>query len=145
MDGFGCSKKGSGRGGFVQTRSKIPVRQYIYEDRPRSTLDTMEHRWLSRQLQLIRQRLNRLHQEEQQLELTPRRRTALQELEKMEKRMLRLQGLEPLAAASGEIPAGFVSLQLLGLPGYREAYANCLALALGLRIEGVPYSYPLKT
>jgi hypothetical protein len=137
-------RKGSGRGGFIQTRSNIPVRQYIYEDRPRSTLDTMEHRWLSRQLQLIRQRLNRLRLEERQLELTPRRRTALQELEDMEKRVLRLQGLEPLATASGEIPVGFVSLQLLGSPGYREAYANCLALALGLRIEGGPLQLSVK-
>ena len=89
-------------------------------------------------------RLNRLRLEERKLELTPRRRTALQELEDMEKRVVRLQGLEPLAAASGEIPTGFVSLQLLGSPGYREAYTNCLALSLGLRIEGGPLQLSVK-
>lgn len=137
-------RKGSGRGDFITTRSNIPVREYIYEDRPRSTLDTMEHRWLSRQLHLIQQRLNRLRFEERQLERTPRRRKALQELGDMEKRVLRLQGLEPFSAASGEIPAGFVSLQLLGLPGYQEAYTNCLALSLGLRIEGGPLQLSVK-
>lgn len=137
-------RKGAGRGGFINTKSNIPVREYIYEDRARSTLDTMEHRWLSRQLHLIQQRLNRLRVEERQLELTPRRCKVSQELEEMEKRVLRLQGLEPLAAASGELPAGFVSLQLLGLPGYREAYTNCLALSLGLRIEGGPLQLSVK-
>ncbi len=137
-------RRGSGRGGFVKTRDNIPVREYIYEDRPQSTLDTMEHRWLSQQLRLIQQRLNRIKLEERELRSTSRRRQALQELGDMEKRVLRLQGLEPLAAASGEIPAGFVSLQLLGLPGYREAYTNCLALSLGLRIEGGPLQLSVK-
>ena len=137
-------RRGSGRGGFVKTRDNIPVRQYIYEDRPQSTLDTMEHRWLSQQLRLIQQRLNRIKLEERELRSTSRRRQALQELENMEKRILRLQGLEPLVAANGEIPAGFVSLQLVGSPGYREAYTNCLALSLGLRIEGGPLQLSVK-
>ncbi|CEO90487.1 restriction endonuclease-like protein [Syntrophaceticus schinkii] len=138
-------RRGAGRGGFTRTKNNIPVREYIYEDRPQSTLDTVEHRWLSRQLYLIQQRLNQLRLEERQLYDTPRRRKALQELGDMGKRILRLQGLEPLAAAaSGEIPQGFVSLQLLRLPGYREAYKYCLALSLGLRIEGGPLQLSVK-
>ncbi|HHW61228.1 MAG TPA: DUF2357 domain-containing protein [Syntrophomonadaceae bacterium] len=137
-------RKGSGRGGFIRTKNNIPVREYIYEDRSRSTLDTMEHRWLSRQLHIIQQRLNRISLEERELKSTPRRRKAWQELKDMEKRVLRLQNLEPIAAASGEVPAGFASLQLLGLPGYQEAYTNCLALSLGLRIEGGPLQLSLK-
>lgn len=89
--------------------------------------------------------MNQLRLEERQLYDTPRRRKALQELGDMGKRILRLQGLEPLAAAaSGEIPQGFVSLQLLRLPGYREAYKYCLALSLGLRIEGGPLQLSVK-
>ena len=138
-------RRGTGQGGFTLTKNDIPVREYIYEDRPQSTLDTVEHRWLSRQLYLIQQRLNNLILEERQLNNTPRRRKALQELGDMRKRILRLQGLEPLAAAAGgDIPPGFASLQLLRSPGYREAYQYCLALSLGLRIEGGPLQLSVK-
>lgn len=138
-------RRGTGRGGFARTRNNIPMREYIYEERPQSILDTVEHRWLARQLYLIQQRLNQLRLEERQLNDTPRRQKALQELETMRKRILRLQGLEPLAvAAGGDLPTGFVSLQLLKLPGYREAYKYCLALSLGLRIEGGPLQLSVK-
>ncbi len=83
----------------------------------------MEHRWLSKQLYLIQQRLNKVKLEKRLLNETPRRQKALRELGDMRKRILRLQGLEPLAAvAGGDIPPGLASLQLLRLPGYREAY-----------------------
>ena len=42
------------RGALVRAvlpyQKRYTVREYIYEDRHRSTLDTVEHRWLSRQL-----------------------------------------------------------------------------------------------
>ncbi len=137
-------RRGAGRGGFARTKNGTPVRDYLYEDRPRATLDTMEHRWLSRQLYIIRQRLNQLRREEDQQPSTPRRRKNIEELGEMGRRILRLQGLEPLAAVEGEVPSGFVSLQLLRLPGYREAYQHCLALSLGLRIEGGPFRLSVK-
>lgn len=138
-------RRGAGRGGFTLTKNNLAIREYIYEDRPLSTLDTEEHRWLWRQLYLIQQRLNKLRLEERQLKDTPRRQKALHELGNMSKRILRLQCLEPLAAAAGgDIPPGFASLQLLKSPGYREAYQYCLALSLGLRIEGGPLHLSVK-
>jgi hypothetical protein len=35
-------------------------------------------------------------------------------------------------------------MQLLGAPGYKEAYRACLILSLGLRIEGGPFKLSLK-
>src|SRR5690606_8541837 len=41
-------------------------------------------------------------------------------------------------------PSNFSSLILQTAPGYREAYAACLILRLGLRIEGGPLQLSLK-
>ena len=59
-------------------------------------------------------------------------------------RMARLLSLEPIAAADGDPPAGFASLQLVSAPGYREAYRLLLFLRMGLRLEGDLFKLAVK-
>jgi len=83
---------------------------------------------LAGQLNRIRRRLVGLRVEETALwqmdkeKQTERRGQTIKELETLESRILFMQKLEPLASAEGEAPMRYASMQLLGSPGYREAY-----------------------
>lgn len=137
-------RRGAGRGAFAPLEGGLRVRERLEEPRARPTLDTPEHRWLARQLERIVGRLARLRREEATREPGARRDRTIEELAALERRVAGLTRLEPLAAATGDPPAGFASLGLLGAPGYREAYRACLVLSLGLRLEGGPVRLSLK-
>jgi uncharacterized protein len=133
-------RKRSGSGNLMQAEAGLPIRHYLDERRGRPTLDTPEHRWLARQLDRILQRLGRLRDDESRNDLrrepNERRLAIRRELDALEMRISRLAATEPMKAGEGDPPPGFASMQLLGAPGYREAYRACLILGLGLRIEG---------
>lgn len=140
-------QRGRGRGPFTRTPRNPPLRSYLGEHRAEPMLDTVEHRWLAAQVQRCRHRvagLLRAALEPTAAEPRPRQRQIARELEQLETQLGELAALEPLAAATGLPPPGFASLQLLGAPGYREAYQHCLILGLGLRIEGGLYEVTLK-
>ena len=137
-------RRGAGAGSWQPLDSGTRVRSLIPVRSARPTLDTPEHRWLAAQVDRIRRRLDRLLQTEARRPRSERRDQTLKELRQLESRIVRLARLEPLEAASGPPPAGFASLQLMAAPGYQEAYRACLALALGLRLEGDPLRLSVK-
>ncbi|OPZ75409.1 MAG: hypothetical protein BWY80_00159 [Firmicutes bacterium ADurb.Bin456] len=134
-------RRGKGTGGLLQLGGGVRVRERVMERRARPALDTLEHCWIARQLKLIHQRLRRLRaQEQQRLQESSgkgeRGRRVICELDRLDERIAALCRLEPLDAAGDTLPPGFVSLQLLAAPGYRETYRALLLLSLGLRLEG---------
>ncbi len=137
-------RRGKGFGGFLPTAAGLRLRERVNDRRARPTLDTPEHRWLAHQVDVIRQRVARLREQESTRVRTKRSEQVLLELETLEGRLSRLAVLEPLLAAEGLPPHGFASLQLVGAPGYREAYQHCMVLSLGLRIEGGPLNLGVK-
>ncbi len=137
-------RRGAGSGASTQLKTGLVIRHIITEQRAQQTLATPEHRWLATQLGRIRRRVGQLRHEESMLQDSPRRRRIVAELDAFESTIVRLGRLEPFAVSEGELPSGFASLQLLGSPGYREAYQACLVLACGLRIEGGPLHLSTK-
>lgn len=143
-------RAGIGRGPRMTLGNGVPVRRYLPERRPEPTLDTPEHRWLAVQLRQLRFRLAQVAQEEKERQqLAPhiassRDRRAMDELQALEKRISRLEEVEPLAAAQSPPPAGFSSLQLQGAPGYREAYRALTILRQGLQLGGGPVELSVK-
>lgn len=137
-------RRGSGSGPLIEFEEGIKVRKRLIERRARSTLDTPEHRWLAAQLNNIRRRIGWLQAEEAACPKSERRDQTLCELNELETMIVRLSRLEPIASATEAPPTGFASLQLLGTPGYQEAYRCCLILSLGLRIEGDPIRLSVK-
>jgi hypothetical protein len=135
--------RGAGSGRSVRVNQELAVRERLQERRARPTLDTPEHRWHAARLTQIRRRLAWLHAEESSGS-HGRRNQTLEEIDALEMRIARLARTEPLAAASGDPPPGFASLQLLSAPGYREAYRACLILSLGLHLEGGPVRLGVK-
>jgi len=134
-------RRGKGTGAVLELGEGLRVRERVEEYRARTVLDTPEHRWIARQMKLVHQRIRLLrHQEWQRLQegggKTERGRQVIRELDRLDERIALLCRLEPLAAAGDTLPPGFVSLQLLAAPGYREAYRAFLLLSLGLRLEG---------
>jgi predicted component of viral defense system (DUF524 family) len=124
--------------------SGIEVREQLIGMVARSTLDTPEHRWLAVQLGRIRRRLAELSELERKQDGGIRRAATVDELGAFERRVSQLLRLEPLKAAAGEPPPGFASMQLLGSPGYREAYKCCLIVSLALRLNGGPIRLAVK-
>jgi hypothetical protein len=137
-------RRGRGAGGWLGLPGGTKARERLEERRSRPTLNTPEHQWLAAQLGCISRRLGRLRQEEAARKVNARQERTLAELSVLEATIGRLRRLEPLSSAEGEPPAGFASLQLLGAPGYREAYQACLVLSLGLRIAGGPLALSVK-
>ncbi len=134
-------RRGQGAGGVLELGGGMRLRERVVERRARPVLDTPEHRWIARQLKWIRQRIRLLRgQEQQRLEggrgKGQRQRQVIGELDSLDERLALLCRLEPLAVAGDRLPPGFVSLQLLAAPGYREVYRAFLLLTLGLRLEG---------
>jgi uncharacterized protein len=129
-------RRGQGNGGLVRLNGHN-VRERLSQRPPEPTLDTMEHRWLRSQLEDMRRMLGTLARllgvDD---ESSQRRQRALEAIEKLKGRVARLLALEPIAAAEGELSAGFASLQLVSAPGYREAYRLLRFLRMGLRLEG---------
>lgn len=137
-------RRGTGSGRRLALGDGLAVRERLPALQPRQTLNTAEHRWLAAQLDRILRRLGRLRREEQGRRESDRRNRVLQELDALKARTARLRRLEPIAAAEGHPLPGFASLQLMTVPGYRQAYRACLILALGLRIEGGPFQLSAK-
>lgn len=128
-------RRAQGRGAFVLT-SRGPVRERLTEFPPESTMDTMEHRWIKRQLTDIQRTLAQILASYKGQGKSDRDRAAINELTGMERCISRMLHVEPFREANGEVSAGFASLQLLSTPGYREAYQLCMLLRTGLRLEG---------
>lgn len=128
-------RRGLGRGALVQTTAG-PIRERLIEYPPEFTMDTMEHRWIRRQLSEIQRTLAQLLGSYTRHDVSERQQTAIEELTKMERRVSRMSQAEPFREANGEVAAGFASLQLLSAPGYRETYQLCMLLKMGLRLEG---------
>ena len=132
-----AARCGHGKGDFITLKNNLQVKQQLTECRTRSTLDTMEHRWLANQLKAILRQLSSLYSKEAKLwnkdarNQTDRRKQILDEIKSLEFRIANLTKLEPILEAQGEVPYGFASLKLLSTPGYREAYKACLVLSLG--------------
>jgi len=137
-------RRGAGSGDLLKLENGLKVRQMLIERRAHTTLNTPEHRWLAAQLNRICQKISILKQQEAVKRRSLRRKQAISELDKLERRVRRLTKYESIASAQGDPPQGFTSLQLQGAQGYREAYQNCLILQLGLRIEGGPLRLSVK-
>jgi uncharacterized protein len=136
-------RRGKGRGPFEISSKGHRVRASLPEQRPTPTLDTPEHRWLAAQIDEIRRRLGHLR--------TfgvggdgPRREKTLRDIDEMEERLAALSQLEPIAAAEGDPPRSFASLQLLRAPGYKEAYCACLTLKQGLSVQMGPLELSVR-
>lgn len=137
-------RRGSGRGGLTDTLVG-PVRERLLESPSEPTLDTLEHRWIRRQLTDIRRTLSLLYKSLGEVSENSGRGKATQlSLRDMENRISQLLRLEPLAEADGPVPGEFASLQLVSAPGYRETYQRCMLLKFGLRLEGDLYRMSVK-
>lgn len=128
------------RGGPAARRGLIrysdaPPKERLEQAQAMRTLNHPEHRWLKAQLIAIRGRLSRILAGEEQQRESARREAILAELRRFEQRVGRLLQLEPIASAEGVAPAGFASLQLLKLSGYREAYMACTELTKALSVQ----------
>lgn len=137
-------RRGQGHGGLVQLQD-LRVRERLSQKPPELTLDTMEHRWIRNQLEDVQRTLGYLSTLfVSDDELSERRQRSLEVIKQLKFRMARLLSLEPIAAADGDPPAGFASLQLVSAPGYREAYRLLLFLRMGLRLEGDLFKLAVK-
>jgi hypothetical protein len=143
-------RRNTGKGDLVELANGIRARQVIPGGHARQTLNTMEHRWIAQQLNLIHRRLHDIYRKELTVwqrdpkYQTKHRDNVLTKLKSFQQRITVLTKLKPLAATEGNVPHNYVSMQLLGAPGYKEAYRACLILSLGLRIEGGPFKLSLK-
>lgn len=143
-------RRNAGKGDVVELASGIRARQVIPGGHTRQTLNTAEHRWLAQQLNLIHRRLHDIYQKElafwqrDKRNQTKNRETVLRKIKEFQRRITVIKKLKPITAAEGYVPHNYVSMQLLGAPGYKEAYRACLILNLGLRIEGGPFKLSLK-
>lgn len=143
-------RRNAGKGDIVELASGIRARQVIPGSRARQTLNTMEHRWLAQQINLIHRRLQDIYRKEMAIwqrdsrNQTKHRANVLTKIKSFQQRITVLRKLKPFALAEGYVPHNYVSMQLLGAPGYKEAYRACLILSLGLRIEGGPFKVSLK-
>ena len=98
-------ERGRGQGDFSTLPGGLSVRRKLPAGLPEPTLDTPEHRWLAAQLVAIRRRLEALRRAAVRAH-RERRPRAIDDLERLSSRLAALARLEPLAAASGEPPAG---------------------------------------
>lgn len=125
--GLGAGEEG--RGARV---SVLPVRRVV------ATMDTAEHRWLRRELESVRAALAVIREDELRLPPTARRLRVLGDLEDAERRMARLQRMEPLASVArvqGELAP---TQRLASVAGYDQAYRAFQGLALSLRLADGP-------
>lgn len=154
--------RGQGQGAMVSLRN-VNVREKIKQSPPELTLDTLEHRWLKTQLTAVQRTLGQISKLYDPASPTNGRRSkdrgsrslrnpigasrqqaTAHAITKLKSRVDRLQRLEPIAAAQGEPPPGFASLQLVSAAGYREAYRLLMLLRSGLRLEGELLSLSVK-
>lgn len=144
---FRCA---TGKGDIVELVGGIRARQVVRGSHACQTLDTMEHRWLARQLKQIHRRLHDIYRKELGIwnldvkNQSKRRGHTLKKIKDFQQRISILNKLDPFATVKGNVPNAYSSMQLLGAPGYKEAYKACLILSLGLRIEGGPFKLSIK-
>lgn len=137
-------RRGAGRG-VTQNTSIGPIRERLLECPSEPTLDTMEHRWIRRQLTDIRTTLGLLCKSLGDLSENGARGKATQSsIRSMEIRISHLLRAEPIAEANGPVHGEFASLQLVSAPGYKEIYRLCMLLKFGLRLEGDIYRLSVK-
>lgn len=139
----------SGYGELKKIKNGIPIKSRLIGSKANTTLDTPEHRWLSMQLNSIRQKSNRIKRQiisKYKIieDISPRDTKIIKELDSISKKLISLGKLDPFETSNGLPPAGFASIKLLSAPGYREAYQACSILSLGLRIEGGPLHLSVK-
>lgn len=129
-------RRGIGQGGFVRIASGI-AREQIVTRPAELTLDTMEHRWLKKQLTGAVQTLNQIASDYLAKENAgPRKQETIRGVRRFQERLSRMLDSEPMREAEGVPPTGFASLQLVSAPGYREAYQKLMFLRMSLRLEG---------
>ena len=137
-------RRGQGHGQLLQIGNHA-VRERLSQRPPELTLNTVEHRWLRRQLEDVLRSLGILTAGfDRDDELSERKRRSIEVVTDLKSRVSRLLALEPMQAADGDVPAGFASLQLVSAPGYREAYRLLLFLRMGLRLEGDLFKLAVK-
>ncbi len=130
-------ERGRGTGRIYKLNSGLSVRERLPESTARETLDIPEHRWLRAGLEAVRLRLGRLRSLES-ARAGVRAERVVEELEQMEARLDALARSEPFAAARSDPPAGFASLGMGRMTGYREAHQALTSLRMGLKLgEGV--------
>ena len=136
--------KGTGPKSRGTSGRELPSR--LPERRAQMTWDAPEHRWLSSQLNRIRQTLAEIQSAERKAPSNNKARQILvmKEMADLENRIAALQTIEPITHAKGSTPAGFTSLTLQSKPGYREAYRACVILLQGLRVDGGPVGLSVK-
>src|SRR5205823_7074609 len=115
-------RNGSGKGERVSIPSLV-VRSTLPTRVARQSLDTAEHRWLAAAIRRIVQLLAALR-----LTLATDDGERLAQISKeigtLESKFTRILRIEPFASASEQPPSNFGSLQLMRLPGYRDAYRD---------------------
>jgi hypothetical protein len=140
-----AARTGAGQGGWIQLDGGSQIRARLPTRRAEPTLDTQEHRWFAEHVSRARRHLAQLVLVEAgRKSRGARHDAALSELRQIEARLDGLLRLEPLEAATEAPSVGFMSLQLLGAPGYREAARALITLQLGLRLEGNALELSLK-
>ena len=137
-------RRGRGRGTSVPLDEGGAVRARVAQRVSRTTHDTLEHRWFAEQLRQCRRKVGDLLRDARARPVNRRRTQLIAELAALERQLARLSRLELFTGVTAPAPPGFASLQLTGAPGYRTAYRCCMALRLGLRIEGGPFQLSLK-
>lgn len=140
-----AARTGAGKGNLWDCVPGVLIRESLPCDRKSFSLDTYEHRWIARQLRMIRSRLAELIAAESKPEKTTVRRTrVLEELAGLETQLTRFSYMSPFDVGDGAVPPGFASLQLISAPGYREAYVSCMLLSAGLELSGGPLELSVK-
>jgi hypothetical protein len=137
-------RRGQGHGQLFRI-GKLQVRERLSQRPPELTLNTIEHRWIRSQFDDVLRTLGVLSGYfDTEEELSERKTRSLEIIQGIKARVARLLSLEPIAAADGDAPAGFASLQLVSAPGYREAYRLLIFLRMGLRLEGELFKLAVK-
>lgn len=145
---------GRGSGGWANSPDGLRIRERIRVETTRDSLDSVEHRWLSRNLRDVARRVTKLEQRLRADEATrasrfrdsaqaaQSRHSAIaqqaREVDAIAKSIASLANLSIVRdVPGGPIPPSFSSLRLLRTPGYADAYRILMALRLGLtQIDG---------
>jgi hypothetical protein len=102
----------------------------------RPSFQNAENGWIAAQLQAVARRLTVLTSEVRSLPASSHHSAEIAQLDALAARVARMRRSEPIVASADVVLPNFASLQLMRLPGYREAYLSLIMLRLGLSLEG---------